>query len=123
QAKLRLFSMPGLHCALINGDDPVAPTVLDALPPSIQSIAFGHLPGEHGWRARRKLSAYRINESAAGTQVSVGGDYGRAEIRLQTIGQFNVVNAMAAAAVWLSLGMAFDDAMRRLEMLRPIPGR
>src|SRR5690606_3107122 len=39
QAKLRLFSMPGLRCALINGDDPVAPTVLDALPPSIQSIA------------------------------------------------------------------------------------
>ena len=74
----------------------VAPRVLDPLAPTIASLAFGHLPGEHGWRARKKLSAYRIAEHASGSQVSIGGDYGRAEIRLQTIGQFNVVNALAA---------------------------
>lgn len=122
-AKLRLFSWPGLRNALVNGDDPIAPRVLDPLPAGVQSLSFGHLPGEHGWRARRKLSAYRIVEQASGTQVSVGGDYGRAEVHLQTIGQFNVVNAMGAAAAWLSLGMPFDEAMQRLEALRPIPGR
>lgn len=122
-AKLRLFAWPGLRHVLVNGDDPVAPRVLDALAPELQTTAFGHLPGEHGWRARRKLSAYRIVESVDGAQVSVGGDYGRAEIRLQTIGQFNVVNALSAAAAWLALGMSFDEAMRRLEALRPIPGR
>lgn len=122
-AKLRLFSWPGLRHALVNGDDPIAPRVLDPLPPSIASLAFGHLPGEHGWRAKKKLSAFRIVEHASGSQVSIGGDYGRAEIRLQTIGQFNVVNALAAAGVWLVHGMPFDEAMRRLEALRPIPGR
>ncbi|MCO5101757.1 MAG: UDP-N-acetylmuramoyl-L-alanyl-D-glutamate--2,6-diaminopimelate ligase [Burkholderiaceae bacterium] len=122
-AKLRLFSWPGLRHALVNGDDPIAPKVLDPLASSIQSLAFGHLPGEHGWRARKKLSAFRIVEQASGSQVSIGGDYGRAEIRLQTIGQFNVVNALAAAGVWLMHGMPFDEAMRRLEALQPIPGR
>jgi len=122
-AKLRLFSWPGLRHALVNGDDPVAPRVLDSLASSIVSLAFGHLPGEHGWRARKKLSAYRIVEHAKGAQVSIGGDYGRAEIRLQTIGQFNVVNALAAAGVWLLHGMPFEEAMERLEGLQPIPGR
>ncbi len=122
-AKLRLFSWPGLRNALINGDDPVAPRVLDPLAGTIGSLAFGHLPGEHGWRAKKKLSAYRIVEQASGAQVSIGGDYGRAEIRLQTIGQFNVVNALAAAGVWLTHGMPFDEAMHRLEGLQPIPGR
>jgi UDP-N-acetylmuramoyl-L-alanyl-D-glutamate--2,6-diaminopimelate ligase len=123
QAKLRLFSWPGLRHALVNGDDPVAPKVLDPLPSTIASLAFGHLPGEHGWRAKKKLSAYRIVEHAKGSRVSIGGDYGRAEIRLQTIGQFNVVNALGAAGVWLMHGMPFDEAMHRLEDLRPIPGR
>src|SRR5690606_28841784 len=122
-AKLRLFSWPGLRHALVNGDDPVAPRVLDSLASSTVSLAFGHLPGEHGWRARKKLSAYRIVEHAKGAQVSIGGDYGRAEIRLQTIGQFNVVNALAAAGVWLLHGMPFEEAMERLEGLLPIPGR
>ncbi|MDT3678315.1 MAG: UDP-N-acetylmuramoyl-L-alanyl-D-glutamate--2,6-diaminopimelate ligase [Burkholderiaceae bacterium] len=122
-AKLRLFSWPGLRQALVNGDDPVAPRVLDPLPPEIASLAFGHLPGEHGWRAKKKLSAFRIAEHASGSQVSIGGDYGRAEIRLQTIGQFNVVNALAAAGVWLMHGMPFDEAMQRLQRLQPIPGR
>ncbi len=122
-AKLRLFSWPGLRNALVNGDDPIAPRVLDPLPATLASLAFGHLPGEHGWRARKKLSAYRIAEHASGSQVSIGGDYGRAEIRLQTIGQFNVVNALAAAGVWLAHGMPFDEAMHRLESLQPIPGR
>lgn len=122
-AKLRLFSWPGLRNALVNGDDPVAPKVLDPLAPAIASLAFGHLPGEHGWRAKKKLSAFRIVEHASGSRVSIGGDYGRAEIGLQTIGQFNVVNALAAAGVWLVHGMPFDEAMHRLEALRPIPGR
>ncbi len=123
EAKLRLFSWPGVRNVLVNGDDPVATGILDSLDAGTGTVAFGHLPGEHGWRARRKLSAYRIVEEALGAQVSVGGDYGRAEVRLQTIGQYNVVNAMAAAATWLTLGMPFDEAMQQLEALRPIPGR
>src|SRR5690606_6058665 len=109
--------------ALVNGDDPIAPRVLDPLGSGIASLAFGHLPGEHGWRAKKKLSAYRIAEHASGSQISIGGDYGRAEIRLQTIGQFNVVNALAAAGVRLAHGMPFGEAMHRLEGLQPIPGR
>lgn len=122
-AKLRLFSWPGLRHALVNGDDPIAPQVLDPLAPTIASLAFGHLPGEHGWRAKKKLSAYRIVEHANGSEVSIGGDFGRAEIRLQTIGQFNIVNALAAAGVWLSHGMPFDEAMHALQALQPIAGR
>ncbi|MFO1299370.1 MAG: UDP-N-acetylmuramoyl-L-alanyl-D-glutamate--2,6-diaminopimelate ligase [Burkholderiaceae bacterium] len=123
EAKRRLFDWPGLRTAIVNGDDPVAPRILEALPESVQTVAFGQLPGEHGWRARRKLSAYQIVQGRDGTQVSVGGDWGRAQVHLRMIGHFNVVNAMAVAAVWMSLGDDFEDAMRRLEGLRPLPGR
>ena len=123
EAKARLFDWPGLRTAIVNGDDPAAPRILERLPESVQTVAFGQLPGEHGWRARRKLSAYQIVDERDGTQVSVGGDWGRAQIRLHVIGQFNVVNAMAVAAVWISLGDSFEAAMQRLEWLRPLPGR
>jgi UDP-N-acetylmuramoyl-L-alanyl-D-glutamate--2,6-diaminopimelate ligase len=123
QAKQRLFQWPGLRVAIVNGDDPVAATLLDALPEAMQAVAFGRLPGEHGWRAQRKLSAYQIDEERDGARVSVGGDWGRAQVSLRLLGQFNVVNAMAVAAVWLALGMSFDDAMNGLENLRPLPGR
>jgi UDP-N-acetylmuramoyl-L-alanyl-D-glutamate--2,6-diaminopimelate ligase len=123
QAKQRLFHWPGLRVAIVNGDDPVAATLLDALSGSVQTVAFGRLPGEHGWRAQRKLSAYQIEEERERTRVSVGGDWGRTQVSLQVVGQFNVVNAMAVAAVWLALGMGFDDAMQALESLRPLPGR
>ncbi len=122
-AKLRLFSWPELRHALINGDDPVAPEFLASLAPGVASLAFGHLPGTHGWRAARKLSAWRIVEDAHGSTVSIGGDFGRTEIPLRILGQFNVVNALAAASVWLVHGMPFDEAMRRLAELPPLPGR
>ncbi len=123
EAKRRLFGREGLRTAIVNGDDPVASQILEELPESIQTVAFGQLPGEHGWRARRKLSAYRIVEERDAALVSVGGDWGRAQIRLHTMGGFNVVNAMAVAATWLSLGDSFDDVMQRLEGLRSLPGR
>src|SRR5690606_32049199 len=123
QAKARLFQWPGLRTAIVNGDDPVCAGILGSLPEQVEAVAFGQLPGEHGWRARRKISAYQIDEERDGTQVSVGGDWGRAQIRLRLIGRFNVVNAMAVAAVWISLGVPFEVAMQRLESLRPLPGR
>ena len=122
-AKLRLFSWPGLRTAIINGDDPVAPTALDAVPRDVTTIAFGQLPGEHGWRARKKLSAWQITEGPDAMEVSVGGDYGRAQVNLELLGRFNVVNATAVAATWISFGMPFDEAMQRLAVLQAIPGR
>jgi UDP-N-acetylmuramyl-tripeptide synthetase len=122
-AKLRLFAWPGLRTAIINGDDPVAPVVLDSVPQGVETIAFGQLPGEHGWRARRKFSAWQINEGPDSMQVSIGGDFGRAQIGFGVLGRFNVVNATAAAATWVSLGMPFAEAVRRLESLAALPGR
>ncbi len=121
--KLRLLSWPGLATAIINGDDPVAPAALEAVSPGATTIAFGLTPGEHGWRAARKLSAWQIVEGADAMTVSIGGDFGRADVQLSVLGRFNVVNATAVAATWLALGMPFDEAMLRLQALRPIPGR
>lgn len=122
-AKMRLFSWPGLRTTIINGDDPVAPAVIDSVADGVATIAFGQLPGEHGWRARRKLSAWQIVEGVDVMEVSIGGDFGRAQIDFGVLGRFNVVNATAVAATWISLGMPFDEAMQRLQRLRPIPGR
>jgi UDP-N-acetylmuramyl-tripeptide synthetase len=122
-AKLRLFSWPGLRVAVVNGDEPLAPVFLDAVAEGMETVAFGQLPGEHGWRARKKLSAWQVIDHADGVDLSIGGDFGRGEVDLRLLGRFNVANAMAVAAVWLSLGMPFEDVLQRLQALRPIPGR
>jgi UDP-N-acetylmuramoyl-L-alanyl-D-glutamate--2,6-diaminopimelate ligase len=121
--KLRLLSWPGLSTAIINGDDPVAPAALESVAAGVTTVAFGLQPGEHGWRATRKLAAWQIVDGVDAMSVSMGGDFGRAEVELAVLGRFNVVNATAVAATWLALGMSFDEAMLRLRALRPIPGR
>src|SRR5690606_24822750 len=56
-------------------------------------------------------------------ELAIGGDFGRGQVDLHVLGRFNAANALAVAGVWLSLGMPFDEVLRRLEALRPIPGR
>ena len=123
-AKQILFATPGLRAAVVNGDDPAAGAMLAAAPRDALRIAYGLAPAaEIGGHAVQRLGLARIRDAAGATEVVVRGDFGSATIRLALLGRFNVVNALGVAAAWIGLGMPFDDAMDRLENLRPVPGR
>ncbi len=128
-AKARLFGWPRLQSVVVNGDDPLAPTLLRAARTDRRegeapaSIVYGMMPGRHGAKGDRILLAERVIEDGAGVLMALGGDFGRAELRLELVGRFNASNAMAVAGAWLSLGVPFEQVVAQLEALRPVPGR
>ncbi len=124
-AKARLFNWPGLRNAVINGDDPVGVKMLGAIRGDrvVNRIVYGFSPGRHGARGDRVLLVDNASEDAEGITLSLGGDFGHATVRLAMLGRFNVSNALAVAASWIAMGVPFEEAALRLEMLEPVPGR
>ena len=60
---------------------------------------------------------------AAGSRFELSGRFGIAEASLPLLGDFNVVNALAAAACALGLGRPLDEVVARLASVPQVPGR
>ena len=128
-AKARLFAWPGLRAAVVNGDDPASVRMLDALGRERAAdggtlrVVYGFAPGQYGAAGDATLIAERSIDAEDGMLLTLGGDFGRAELKLSILGRFNVSNALAVAGCWLALGLEFDAVVRALESLQPVPGR
>ena len=126
-AKARLFAWPGLRAAVVNGDDALATRMLRELPAAeggaTTRVIYGFSPGQYGARGDAVLIAERVVDTGSGLVVTLGGDFGRAEMRLGLLGRFNASNALAVAGCWLALGFEFDVVAQALQTLVPVPGR
>jgi len=126
-AKARLFAWPGLRAAVVNGDDALATRMLRELPAAdggpTTRVIYGFSPGQYGARGDAVLIAERVVDTGSGLVVTLGGDFGRAEMRLGLLGRFNASNALAVAGCWLALGFEFDVVAQALQTLAPVPGR
>jgi UDP-N-acetylmuramoyl-L-alanyl-D-glutamate--2,6-diaminopimelate ligase len=60
---------------------------------------------------------------AAGSRFRVEGCFGSADVSLPLLGDFNVANALAAAACALGLGMPLPEVASRLSTSPQVPGR
>ena len=60
---------------------------------------------------------------ASGSRFELSGRFGTAEASLPLLGDFNVANAIAAAACALGLGHALHDVVSRLAAAPQVPGR
>lgn len=126
RAKQRLFARDDLRVAIVNGDDPAAVQMLDAIAvgrSSTRSIAYGFEPDRYAPGAQEKLAITGFETRASGSVLSLTGTLGSATVELQLVGRFNALNAAAVCASWLALGLSFSDAMDRLAVLRPVDGR
>ncbi|MEN9315653.1 MAG: hypothetical protein RIS35_2046 [Pseudomonadota bacterium] len=126
RAKARLFAWPGLRAVVVNGDDPWAPAMLEAVAadqPMPKRIVYGFAPGRQRARGDAVLTAERVVGDRAGIQMTLSGDFGTADLRLRILGRFNASNALAVAGCWLALGHGFDEVVDALRALEPVPGR
>jgi UDP-N-acetylmuramoyl-L-alanyl-D-glutamate--2,6-diaminopimelate ligase len=121
-AKARLVSHLSLNgVAVVNADD-VAWT---ALPPAPRRLRFGSRGhGAEVWADDVKYSA----RGSAWTLVVepspvTGRAITRAQVTLPLIGDFNVVNALGAAAAAIASGLSAEELARRLATLPQVPGR
>lgn len=90
--------------------------------------AWADLPGRHrrisyGLSGDAEYSARDVQLGSTGTRWTLVGPDGDAEVVLPLLGEFNVSNALAAAAVASTFGVGVEAVARSLAEATPIPGR
>ena len=112
-AKLKLTTLLTLQgVEVINLDD----DAWRVLPTRAPRVTFG-------LHAAADLRASGVVLDAGGSRFRLEGRYGHAEASLPLLGDFNVSNALAAAACALGLGRPLDDVVSRLAATPQVPGR
>jgi UDP-N-acetylmuramoyl-L-alanyl-D-glutamate--2,6-diaminopimelate ligase len=112
-AKLKLLGLLGKDAVVaVNADDPA----WAAIPRSRTTVSFGLSSGAE---LRAALPAL----GASGSRFRLEGRFGIREVVLPLPGEFNISNALGAAAVALGLGLPLDEIVDRLAVAPQVPGR
>ena len=111
-AKLRLLDLLASDApAILNADDPAWAAITRR-----PLVTFGR-SSEAMVRAEGEVAG------AGGTRFALTGMFGTREVDLPIAGEFNVSNALAAAATALALGRSIDEVVGRLADAPQVPGR
>ncbi len=112
-AKLKLGAMlAGDGVEVVNLDDDAWLT----LPARARRLTFGtHRAAD--------VRAADMVLGAGGSRFRLDGCYGPAEVELPLLGDFNVANALAAAACALGMGIPLTEVASRLSAAPQVPGR
>ncbi|HEU4698059.1 MAG TPA: UDP-N-acetylmuramoyl-L-alanyl-D-glutamate--2,6-diaminopimelate ligase [Gemmatimonadales bacterium] len=97
---------------VVNLDDPA----WAALPPRSPRVTFGQHPAAD-------VRASEVRLGAGGSTFRLSGRFGEAAVALPLLGDFNVANALGAAATALALGRPLAEVVERLEAAPQVPGR
>jgi UDP-N-acetylmuramoyl-L-alanyl-D-glutamate--2,6-diaminopimelate ligase len=112
-SKLRLSALLGLNgIEVVNLDD----DAWRSMPVRSPRVTFGLHPAAD-------VRATGLVLDAAGSRFQLSGRFGPAEVSLPLLGDFNVANALAAAATALGLGRPLAEVARGLSAAPQVPGR
>jgi UDP-N-acetylmuramoyl-L-alanyl-D-glutamate--2,6-diaminopimelate ligase len=112
-AKLKLSALLGNSGSeIVNLDDPA----WRALAPSGRRVTFGLHPAAD-------VRAAEVVLDARGSRFTLTGRFGTMPASLPLLGDFNVANALAAAACALALGRPLAEVVARLAEAPQVPGR
>ena len=120
EAKFHLFSARGLKHAVVNVDDEWGVRFARRLEGAgLDILTFG--AAERAPAAR--LAASRVAVSEAGVRFHLASEWGEADIEAAVLGAFNVSNLLAVTGALLAAGIPFEQAVRAVGALQPVPGR
>ncbi len=112
-AKLRLVGLLARDgVALFNADDP-----------AWRGVTHAPTTWTFGSESGADISARDITFTSHGSRFLLVTPHGAQAVDLPLIGDFNIANALGAAAVALAVGMPIADVARRLSHAPQVPGR
>lgn len=116
QAKALLFSRPELQYAIINQDDEYAEIMRSAIPKDCKQLSYGlHQPADI------KVSDWQM--SMQGTALQLDSPWGKQRFTLQSLGAFNIYNALAIFSSLMAAGYPVEKVTQTMTKLRAAPGR
>ena len=124
-AKARLFDTPGLSGAVLNMDDVLGVRIAQKLAGG-EVVCAGY--SAHAGVASAAgleffLEAENIRVTEPGLAFDLVSSWGRAEVRSNLLGRFNVANLLGVLGVLLGAGVALEPAVAALAALTPPAGR
>jgi UDP-N-acetylmuramoyl-L-alanyl-D-glutamate--2,6-diaminopimelate ligase len=119
QAKRKLFLSPGLMYAVINSGDAYGRILMEDLYGRVPVIDYGRADAEN----KPAVNAVLRHQDTTGLHLEIASPWGTGSLQSSLIGAFNADNLLAALAVLCLLDMPFDDVLRRLSRIPPLPGR
>lgn len=123
EAKLKLFTRPGLRAAAVNADDPEAPVFLTRTT-ARERWSYSTQSSEALSPATEHLQASKISTNPEGSSFTLQTSLGESQrVRLQIPGIFNIENALCAAALGLSLNLKLGTVVAGLEAVDHVAGR
>jgi MurE/MurF fusion protein len=119
-AKAKLFAWPCLRTAIINLDDEFGRQLVRQTTASrVLGYAMGEVPRDFLVQVR----AERIEATEQGQRFDLHLPSGRVTVNTGLVGDYNISNLLAVAAVLSDTGMQPAEIGRRLADLTPPPGR
>jgi UDP-N-acetylmuramoyl-L-alanyl-D-glutamate--2,6-diaminopimelate ligase len=121
-AKARLFAWPQLSFRVINVDDGFGRTLAaeKSAVPLILTTRSAHTPLPPG---ARYVRAVRVTPDPGGLLIEVESSWGKAQLPVRLVGEFNVDNALTVLAVLLAWQIPLTEAVRGLGKSRAASGR
>jgi len=117
EAKLRLFTKPGLKTAVVNLDDPFGHTVLAQLASTVTPLTYS-LQNHHA-DIFAQLKAYNHQ----GCELAIETPWGSLQLQAPLLGRFNISNLLATVTVLLNQGWDLTSVWEHVQTLQTVPGR
>lgn len=115
-AKRRLFTDYAPRFSIINRDDMTGRQWIRELRGQGEILSYGLMPGA-------ELQAEVLGLDADGMALKLHSPWGSAPLRTGLLGQFNALNLLATAGALTLLGLPWNETIRELELIKPVPGR
>ena len=117
EAKASLFDSAGLGAAVLNLDDIVGVRIAQRLEGRALRVIGYSLSGARN--GSEFIAAVRVVPG----EMDVESSWGRATVRVNQLGRFNMANALGVLGCLVAYGLPFAEAARLLECLPAVPGR
>lgn len=121
--KIRLFTLPSVTTAVVNGDDSNTHYFLEATTAPDRIVYTTSPTPPVTTKDATVVTATHISLNPSGASFKLTTDTESITIRLHLSGLFNVYNALAAASVGLALNLKLGTIKQGLEAVPGIPGR
>lgn len=119
EAKARLFHMPGLQTAIVNGDDAFAGELLAQLPATVTAYSYS---------TRRQANTVNVwveniqyHDNGVSTQLH--SPWGSHTLHSPLLGEFNLSNVLAVIIAAVNTGLPIEDVLQAVTTLKTVSGR